>query len=205
MTGHPARPGLGRRITIIFNPVAGARRHGLLDRLVAALDNDGWHIAVIGTNGPGDATILAAQAALDGDDVIAAAGGDGTIGEVVRGIHGSGIPLGIVPMGTANVLAAEFGLSRRPTDIAATLGRGRLRRLHIPRVNGVPFLLMAGAGFDGRVVAAVTPHLKRRFGKAAFAGQGLRALASAVFHAPGTSTSTGSFRPEAWPWHAWRY
>lgn len=176
MTLRPAAPGRGRRITIIFNPVAGARRHSLLDRLVAALDRDGWHIAVIGTNGPGDATILAAQAALAGDDVIAAAGGDGTIGEVVRGMHGSGIPLGIVPMGTANVLAAELGLSPRPPDIATTLGTGLLRRLHIPRINGTPFLLMVGAGFDGRVVAAVTPRLKRRFGKAAFVGQGLRAL-----------------------------
>ncbi|MEX2454240.1 MAG: diacylglycerol kinase family protein, partial [Rhodospirillaceae bacterium] len=180
MLSPSSRPGRGRRITIVFNPVAGARRHRRLERLVTALDADGWHVAVVGTNGPGDATVLAAQAVRAGVDAIAAAGGDGTINEVVRGMHGSGVPLGIVPMGTANVLAAEFGLSRRPSEIASVFARGTVRRLHLPQVNGVPFLLMVGAGFDGRVVAMVTPPLKRRYGKAAFAGQGLRALAATV-------------------------
>lgn len=174
------RPGRGRKIAIIFNPVAGARRHRRLDRLVSVLDARGWHVTVMGTNGPGDATVLAAEAVAAGTDVIAAAGGDGTINEVVRGMHGSGIPLGIVPMGTANVLAAEFRLPKQPEEIARIFADATPRRLHLPRVNGAPFLLMVGAGFDGRVVAMVTPPLKRRYGKGAFLGQGVRALIAAT-------------------------
>lgn len=86
--------------------------------------------------------------------------------------------LGIVPMGTASVLAAELRLPRRPEAVAAVLAGGTERALHVPRANGRPFLLMAGAGFDGAVVESVTPQLKRRFGRSAFVLCALRTWAS---------------------------
>ncbi len=178
LTPPPGR-GARRRITIVFNPVAGSGRKRALDRLVDHLDRDGWRITVAGTNGPGDATRLAADAVHAGEDVIAAAGGDGTIAEVVRGMRGTEIPLGIAPLGTANVLAAELGIPRNMRSVARLLGDGLPRPFHLPMANGAPFLLMAGAGFDGAAVAAVTSRLKRRLGKAAFALQGLRLLARA--------------------------
>tara|TARA_R110000787_G_scaffold58916_1_gene133737 strand:+ start:551 stop:1405 length:855 start_codon:yes stop_codon:yes gene_type:complete len=156
--------------------VAGSRRRRLLDRVVAALDRDGWQVSVLGTTGPGNATVLAARAVLAGNEMVAAAGGDGTINEVVAGMRESGLPLGVIPMGTANVLAAEMDLPRRPEAIAASFAAGARRPLHLPEIDGAPFLLMAGAGFDGAVVAAVSPGLKRRYGKGAFILQGLRRL-----------------------------
>ena len=76
-----------------------------------ALESRDLDVVVAGTSGPGDATRLARRRAVsEGTDVVAAAGGDGTIREVVAGLLGSNALLGIVPMGTASVLAAELGL-----------------------------------------------------------------------------------------------
>lgn len=151
-----------RRIALIFNPAAGRRRRRTLGRVVKALEAREIDVSVAATSGPGDATRLARRAVSDGVDVVAAAGGDGTIREVVTGMIGSGALLGIVPMGTASVLAAELRLPRRPEAVAAVLAGGIARALHVPRANGRPFLLMAGAGFDGTLVESVSPGLTRR-------------------------------------------
>ena len=161
-------PSVKRRVSIIFNPAAGRRRRRTLDRVVRALEARDLDVVVATTSGPGDATRLTRRAVSERTDVVAAAGGDGTIREVAAGMIGSKALLAIVPMGTASVLAAELRLPRRPEAIAAVIAGGMARALHVPRANGRPFLLMAGAGFDGAVVESVTPSLKRRFGKGAF-------------------------------------
>lgn len=165
-----------RRVSVIFNPAAGRRRRRMLDRVVRALEAQGSDVFVAVTSGPGDATRLASRAVSEGADVVAAAGGDGTIREVVAGMIGGNAPLGIVPMGTASVLAAELRLSRRPETVAAVLAGGTVRTLHVPRADGHPFLLMAGAGFDGAVVESVSSGLKRRLGKGAYVLSALRTL-----------------------------
>ena len=167
-----------RRISIIFNPAAGRRRRRMLDRVVKALQARELNVCVAATTGPGDATRLARCAMSEGSDIVAAAGGDGTIREVVAGIIGGNALLGIVPMGTASVLAAELRLPCRPEAVAAVIAGGIARALHVPRANGCPFLLMAGAGFDGAIVESITPRLKRRFGKGAFVLCALRTWAA---------------------------
>ena len=171
-------PSVKRRVSIIFNPTAGRRRRRALDRVVRALEAQDLDVVVATTNGPGDATRLTRRAVSEGTDVVAAAGGDGTIREVVAGMIGSNALLGIVPIGTASVLAAELRLPRRPEPVAAVIAGGTPRALHVPRANGRPFLLMAGAGFDGAVIESVTPSLKRRFGKGAFVLRAFRVLAA---------------------------
>ena len=167
-----------RRIAIIFNPAAGRRRRRTLDRIVTALEARDINVSVAATSGPGDATRLARRAVSDGAGVVAAAGGDGTIREVVTGMIGGNALLGIVPMGTASVLAAELRLPRRPEAVAAVLAGESTRDLHVPRANGRPFLLMAGAGFDGALVESVSPGLKRRLGKGAYVFSALRTWAA---------------------------
>lgn len=81
-------------------------------------------------------------------------------------------------MGTANVLALELGIPRRPEALANILNGGRCRPLHLAQVNGRPFILMAGAGFDGQVVHAITSAMKRRWGKYAFLFEGIRTIVS---------------------------
>ena len=102
------------------------------------------------------------------------AGGDGTINEALEGLAGTSMPLGILPAGTANVLASEMGLSGRMERAAAELVRSipcriSLGRVRFPARGGARhFLLMAGSGLDARVVYRVSAPLKARVGKIAY-------------------------------------
>jgi diacylglycerol kinase family enzyme len=113
--------------------------------------------------------------------VVVAAGGDGTIAEVAAGLAGSAARLGILPFGTANVLAWELGLPPRPESAAGVLARGRpaLLRPGLARfADGSErlFVQMLGAGFDAQVVAQLDLGLKRRIGRGAYVVQGMREL-----------------------------
>jgi diacylglycerol kinase (ATP) len=102
-------------------------------------------------------------------DVIVAAGGDGTIRRAATAIGSSGLPLGLLPMGTGNVFAREIGLRRDPVQIADTILDGATKAVHGAYANGEPFYLMAGAGFDARVIRSLNQPLKRIVGRAAYA------------------------------------
>jgi diacylglycerol kinase family enzyme len=104
-------------------------------------------------------------------DLVAAAGGDGTVNEVVNGLRGKGLPLGIVPLGTANVVADEIGLGRSVKAIARALAFGPVRPIHVGIANGRRFVMMAGAGFDANVVAGVSLLWKKRLGPLAYVWQ----------------------------------
>ena len=105
-----------------------------------------------------------------------AAGGDGTIRAAAAGISGTDVPLAIIPCGTANVLAQEIGLKATPDLVCQMLRTGPQRPIACARANDEPFLLMAGAGFDARVVGGLDHALKGRIGKAAYTGPVLGAL-----------------------------
>jgi len=170
-----------RSLTVIYNPAAGQRRGAFFTRVLAALEEQGWRAELRTTAGPGDASAMAAAAARDGRARIAVAGGDGTIHEAVNGL--ASVPpragqtrplLGIIPLGTANVLAQEIGLPLRPRSVADCLAGRRELDVRLGRLGESYFLLMAGAGFDAEVVASVSPALKRRFGKGAYVWESLR-------------------------------
>ncbi|MFZ3033409.1 MAG: diacylglycerol kinase family protein [Parvibaculum sp.] len=166
---------LRHSVHIILNPAAGARNKSLLQDVTARLERSGVLVEIEETSGPGDATRLAKRAALKGEaDVIVAAGGDGTINEVARGLRGQSVPLGIIPLGTANVLAIELGLRPRGDEVANMLLAGPARLVGTGLVDGQVFLLMIGIGFDGAVIHGVDPALKRRFGKGAVIWSGLK-------------------------------
>ncbi|MEA2803774.1 MAG: diacylglycerol kinase, partial [Rhodospirillaceae bacterium] len=93
---------------LILNPIAGRRRRGLVEAVVRHVLAAGWTVDVVETAAVGDARQLAESCDVARHAVIAVAGGDGTINEVVNGLAGRGEAapaLGIVPLGTANVLA----------------------------------------------------------------------------------------------------
>jgi len=129
------------------------------------------------TGGPGDATCLAAEAVLRRDSLVIAAGGDGTINEVMNGLVNSPVALGVVPFGTANVLACELRLGNDPVAVAERLPELRSRRIAVGRLTTAGasrhFLLMAGAGLDAAIVSRVKPKAKDRFGKLAYWWAGL--------------------------------
>lgn len=157
-----------RKILVIFNPAAGWRRRRKLNRFIEALRRRSCTVDVLETTAPGDATRFAANTAGSDYDVVAVAGGDGTINEVVNGLNGSDMPIAVAPLGTANVLAAEIGLPRSLAACADVVCTGRLRAVHLGAFDGRLFIIMAGIGFDARVVADVSPALKRRLRKAAY-------------------------------------
>lgn len=127
------------------------------------------------TEKPGDAERMAREAALSGNfDIVIAAGGDGTINEVASGLIGHSTPLGIVPAGTANVLALELGIGNSSRQLADALAKGTPREIWPGLANGRLFLAMASCGFDGRVLGGVSPDLKRSFGKGAYLLSGIR-------------------------------
>ncbi len=166
---------LPKAVLLIRNPIAGRRRRGLVDAVVRQVRAEGWTVDLVDTEAVGDARRLAETCDATRYAVIAVAGGDGTINEVVNGLaqRGEGAPaLAIVPLGTANVLAHELGLSFTATSIARTMvsGRALLVRPGEACNGGAPrcFSLMAGAGFDAKVVAGVSAPMKRRFGRGAY-------------------------------------
>jgi YegS/Rv2252/BmrU family lipid kinase len=173
-----AAAGGSRRVLIISNPTAGRLRSSRrrLDRFVAALERRGCSVVERGSGpGQGDIERLAREAEPD-FAVIVAAGGDGTLNAVVNGIAGSPRAVAVLPLGTANVLAREIGLSRRPERVAELIAAGQARPIWPGRVGDRLFVMMASSGFDAEIVAAVEPKLKRHLGRLAFAWAIVRRL-----------------------------
>ena len=171
-------------VLLILNPIAGRRRRGLVDAVVGRVRAEGWTVDVVETAAEGDACCLAETCDASRYRVIAVAGGDGTINEVVNGLSrrsATAPPLAIVPLGTANVLAHELGLGFSPQSVARTMTAGRELLMWPGEANECGagcrpprcFSLMAGAGFDAKVVAGVTAPLKRRWGRGAYVWRSL--------------------------------
>jgi diacylglycerol kinase (ATP) len=173
-----------RRLLVIHNPVAGGRRARRLRAVVERLETQHRvQVLVRSTSGRGDAEAFARDVVPGTIDAVVAAGGDGTINEVINGlaIHaaaGRAVPLGIVPMGTANVLAGELGLPTDPDGVARVLAGDRTALIHPAVANGRVFSMMAGVGLDARVVECVDTRLKRRIGKGAYVVETLKQLAT---------------------------
>nr|WP_281392770.1 diacylglycerol kinase family protein [Roseospira goensis] len=160
---------------VIANPRAGRAGGRRLARALTDLRAGGVCVDVARPQGPADARARAAGAAASGYDVVVAAGGDGTVAEVAAGLlDGAGSPdgrrpaLGVLPLGTANVLAHELGLPRRPEAAARVLRAGHRRVLWPGIVNGRPFMMMASVGIDSHIVHHMDAGLKRRTGKLAY-------------------------------------
>lgn len=165
---------------IVFNPVAGRRRAHLLWRVLDVLAANGIRLDLAETHRPGHAEALARDAARSGEQMVVAAGGDGTIAEVANGLMGSDARLGVIPLGTANVLAHELGLPFAPKAVAAALAFGRTCTLWPGQANSPDgaklFVQMLGVGFDAHVVHNVPFPMKKAFGKGAYVMQSMREL-----------------------------
>jgi diacylglycerol kinase (ATP) len=138
------------RVRAILNPKAGVAAERARRALEAGRPSWG-PIELALTEGPGNARALARAAAEAGCDLVLAVGGDGTVNEVAAGLLGSPTALGVVPMGSGNGLARTLRLPLKPAPALAALEAGITRRMDVGRVNGEPFLNVAGAGFDAFV------------------------------------------------------
>jgi diacylglycerol kinase (ATP) len=138
------------------------------------LEKLGGTVECFSTDGPKTAGAIARRCIERGAGLIVAAGGDGTINEVVEGMAGSQVPLAILPGGTANVLANEIGLSSHIEGSAARIPecveqRVSVGMLTLPETGeSKHFLLMAGAGLDAHIVYRLDAGLKAKLGKFAY-------------------------------------
>jgi YegS/Rv2252/BmrU family lipid kinase len=168
--------GLPPHLLIILNRQAAQKRLDRFKAVLSLLADAGCTYEVKETHTAGDAARYAAEADPNRINIIAIAGGDGTINDAINGFQPNTPPLGLIPLGTTNVLAHEIGLKTDAGTIAATLMTGAPLAVVPGQVNGHRFMMMASIGFDAHVVGGVSRAVKRRIGKIAYILEAFRQL-----------------------------
>ena len=163
-------------LRVIYNPVAGPKIVAKIDRVRTLLSGQGIPFELFKTSGPGDATLLAREAAHGGAETVIAVGGDGTVNETANGLAGSSTRLLVVPHGTGNVFADEVGLPGTVEGCLALLSGGKTIEIPLARANGRYFVLLASAGFDAEVVERMGHRGKNVLGIGAYFLAGARHL-----------------------------
>lgn len=155
-----------RTAVIITNPTSGsyARFAHDLEEVVTFLQQALWQVELKLTQSPGDGSRLAREAVEQKADIVIAAGGDGTINEIIQELAGSETALGVLPMGTVNVWAREMEIPLESAGARDVLLHGITRQIDLGRINDRYFLLMVGVGFDGEVSHSVEKNHMKRFG-----------------------------------------
>lgn len=162
---------------LIYNPTAGQIWSPFdPQKVIDYLAQHQWEVTARPTDYAGHGAALAREAAQKGVQIVIAAGGDGTINEVVQGLAGTETRLAILPVGTTNVLARELGISLQfqlaleqlPSSIPKTIDLGKMNHRY--------FVLMAGIGYDAELLTKVDPGMKKLAGKTAVFFSGVRNL-----------------------------
>jgi len=166
------------RILLIINPTAGQewKRLGVdpVQVITGYFTSAGHEITVRETTGQGDATVAAGQAVKDGYEWVIAAGGDGTVNEVVNGLVNSQVIFSLIPIGTENVLAKEMGIPFNIQRACEFIDRAKVRRVDVGKIKERYFLSFAGIGLDAHAASEVPSKLKETLGSLAFLITGLR-------------------------------
>ena len=178
------------RVLLIVNPVARTVSRPVLAVIEKALSAD-FDLQVLETVDRGHATEVARDAAGQGIDLVVVFSGDGTINEVVNGLAGTDVALGVLPGGATNILVRALRLSLDPVEAAGVLiGKaldGEVRRLHLGVADGRFFAVNCGAGIDAAAMKrldAKFPRSKEAFERAAFLAVVRAALATYAGKAP---------------------
>ena len=147
---------------VILNPAAHSERAKRKRAQVESLARD---CVVCTTTRIGDAELMARHGVEEGFEKIVAAGGDGTINEVVNGLAGASVTLGLLPIGTMNVFATELGLPVHDLEFCwSIIKNDSTRTIDLPKANQKFFVQLAGVGLDAQVVKETSSQLKRNFG-----------------------------------------
>jgi YegS/Rv2252/BmrU family lipid kinase len=160
-------PPVAARARIIANPTSGSVTEAVLRDLRETakwLTAHGLPAELRLTARPGHATELAREATEARLDMVVAAGGDGTVNDVIQALAGHTTALGVLPVGTVNVWAREMGIGLTLSEARETLLRGSVRRVDLGRAGKRYFLMMAGIGFDAEVARRVEQGTLKRIG-----------------------------------------
>jgi len=164
-----------RKALLLYNPMSGARA-GLraAERAADVFRSAGIEAHLEATHSPGSGGAQARAAVNAGYDAVFACGGDGTVFDVLQGVAGTDAALGIIPLGTGNVLATDLGLPRRADAAARALLHYEARRVAVGKISyndGADsrfFTVAAGAGVHAELVYNASAQAKRHGGKAAY-------------------------------------
>lgn len=163
---------------VILNPAARSEK---ASRLLERIRELSGGAPVRLTSEAGDASRIAAEAVRDGVEVIIAAGGDGTLNEVVNGIGNAPVRLGILPVGTMNVFATELGIPHGNLERAwGIIEQGKVVAVDLPKANDTHFIQLAGVGLDAEVVRKTTADSKKALGPLSY----LLTLVQVAAHKP---------------------
>ncbi|PYY13272.1 MAG: hypothetical protein DMG61_13905 [Acidobacteria bacterium] len=174
-----------QKALLIYNPFSGFRRHQRVHQVEAAADElrrSGVKAKILPSRGPSKAGAQAKEAIEAGYDTIFACGGDGTIHDVLQGMVGTEAALGVIPLGTANALAADLKIPRDPIRAIQrqlqyrpkTIAAGMIEHCndHPPKRHRY-FTVMAGVGPDALLVYSLSAEAKARWGVAAYVANSL--------------------------------
>ncbi len=167
------------KLAILLNPSAGrgkARR--ALAEALAVLRQSGVEVTVRESRDAAHLRELASQACAERPDAIVSAGGDGTYHHVLNGMYQSGIPLGLIPVGSGNDFAKGLGVPKDPRAAAELLLRGGTRTIDLARAGDTVYGCIAGVGFDSIVTRYANERVRRLGGSLAYAWAILRCLKS---------------------------
>ncbi len=182
-----------RRVALIYNPASGqtsSRRALAIQQAAAVLHEAGIDAEILQTPAPGSAGRLAEDAVRRGCDTVIACGGDGTVHEVLQSLVGTDVALGVLPLGTANALAANLGLHTSPVKAMRRLLGAQpvcvpVGRISYRSVAGKDhtryFTVAAGVGADALFLSRLDAGLKRRFGYVLYLIEGMRVWATHSF------------------------
>lgn len=166
-----------KRAAVVANPIRIDDREKFRELIRTAMSAQGWTEPLwLETTVDDPGTGQAREAVAARVDLVLASGGDGTITACAAGVAGSGIPLGVLPAGTGNLLARNLGLPLELDEALLVALTGAGRQLDVGCANGRFFLVMAGLGFDARMLAGASEPLKKRMGWAAYVLSALRHL-----------------------------
>lgn len=161
------------KYTFILNPISGNRDISFLkEEIRRCMKNLNYEI--FESEKPKHSVELAQKAVKNGTDIVIAAGGDGSIIEVVSGIMGSNAKLGVIPYGTGNMLASNLNI---PLDIPSAINliiQGHSQKIDIGQINDKYFAFMAGCGFDARIIEETSREQKKRLGLLAYFIEGFK-------------------------------
>jgi diacylglycerol kinase (ATP) len=188
MIPPPAR----RRALMLVNPRA-RRGTTALDPVISRLESGGIDVSVEKFESPDE---VSADIARRGGafDLAIVCGGDGTINSAARGLLLTGLPMGLLPMGTANDLARTLGIPDDLARAADVIIAGHRRRVDLGEVNGHPFFNVASIGLSAELARGLTADAKKRWGKLGYALAALKVLARAKAFRATIVSPTGEAR-----------
>jgi diacylglycerol kinase (ATP) len=182
-----------RRVALIENPASGStspRRKAVLRIAADALHGAGVEVDHLIIDGPGSGAMLARDAIARGCDTVLVCGGDGTVHQVLQPVVGTSVALGVLPLGTANALAANLGLAGSPEKAIGALLQASPVQVPVGRISYQAldgsrqtryFTVAAGIGPDALLMARMDPVLKRRLGYILYVIEAFRIWASHPF------------------------